>query len=145
MNQEKIGKFIQRCRKEQGLTQEQLGEKLGVTYKAVSKWENARSLPDPSLYEELCGILNISLTELFNGDYIREEETREKADEVLYQQLEVNRRQNMLQLFGNIMQGIGVALLFVPIYKSFGETISACIVFGGFTLFVVGLCIKLRK
>ena len=145
MNQEKIGKFIQRCRKEQGLTQEQLGEKLGVTYKAVSKWENARSLPDPSLYEELCSILNISLTELFHGDYIREEETREKADEVLYEQLEFNKRSQAIQLICSIMQGVGVALLFVPIYKPFSETVSAFIVFAGFMLFVLGLCIKIKR
>ena len=145
MNQEKIGKFIQQCRKEKGLTQEQLGEKLGVTYKAVSKWENARSLPDPSLYEDLCKILDISLTELFNGDYIKTEELKEKSDEVLYEQIEFGRKRGLIQLLCNIMQGVGMALLFVPVYKEFGEVLGAIIVMVGFGLFVTGLCIKIRR
>ena len=57
MNQEKIGKFIAECRKEQNLTQEKLAEKLNITSKAVSKWECGKGLPDVSLYEPLCKIL----------------------------------------------------------------------------------------
>jgi len=67
MNQIKIGLFIAECRKKKNLTQEELGEKLGVSYKAVSKWENGICLPDPSLYEELCNIFNITKDELFSG------------------------------------------------------------------------------
>ena len=46
MNQIKIGKFIASCRKEQGMTQANLAEKLGITDRAVSKWENGKSMPD---------------------------------------------------------------------------------------------------
>lgn len=145
MNQEKIGKFIQKCRKDKGLTQEQLGERLGVTYKAVSKWENARSLPDPSLYEDLCKTLDISLTELFNGDYIKVEELKEKSEEVLYEQIEFSRKCSVIQLLCNIIQGVGVALLFVPVYKEFGEVLSSIIVMVGLGLFVTGLCVKIRR
>lgn len=67
MNQEKIGKFIASCRKEQGFTQTVLAEKLGITDRAVSKWETGRSLPDASIMPELCGLLNIQLSELFTG------------------------------------------------------------------------------
>jgi len=69
MNQIKIGLFIAECRKKKNLTQEELGEKLGVSYKAVSKWENGICLPDPSLYEELCNIFNITKDELFSGEH----------------------------------------------------------------------------
>ena len=49
MDQERIGKFIASCRKEQNLTQANLAEKLGITDRAVSKWETGRSLPDASI------------------------------------------------------------------------------------------------
>ena len=83
MDQIKIGKFISELRKKEGLTQIELGEKLGVSNKAVSKWENGKCLPDPSLYEPLCSILHISLTELFNGERIKKEEVLEKSDQIL--------------------------------------------------------------
>ena len=54
MNQEKIGKFISECRKNQKLTQEQLAEKLNITYKAVSKWETGKGMPDSSIMMDLC-------------------------------------------------------------------------------------------
>lgn len=74
MNQEKAGKLIAAKRKEKGLTQEQLAEKLGVTNKAVSKWETGKSMPDLSIIQELCQILGVSLTTLLNGEENKEEE-----------------------------------------------------------------------
>jgi len=68
MNQEKIGKFIAECRKEKNLTQEQLAEKLGVSNKSVSRWENAKTMPDISLFEPLCKELDISFNELLTGE-----------------------------------------------------------------------------
>ena len=58
-----LGRFISTCRKEKNLTQKQLGEELGVTDRAVSKWENGKSFPDISLIEPLCQILDISVSE----------------------------------------------------------------------------------
>ena len=81
MNQEKIGKFIAKCRKEKNLTQEQLAEKLGITYKAVSKWECGKGLPDVSLYEILCKELDISLNEFFAGEHIKENQVIQKSEE----------------------------------------------------------------
>ena len=60
MNQIKIGKFIAECRKDKKLTQEQLAEMLNTTNKSISKWENGNCLPDSSLYEPLCNILEIT-------------------------------------------------------------------------------------
>ena len=57
MNQEVIGSFIAKCRKEKGLTQMQLAEKLNITNRAVSKWETGKSIPDISVMPELCEIL----------------------------------------------------------------------------------------
>ncbi len=67
MNQEKIGKFIAELRKESNMTQIELANKLGVTDRAVSKWENGRGLPDVSLFEPLCKEFNISVNELLKG------------------------------------------------------------------------------
>lgn len=69
MNQDKIGKFITKNRKKQMMTQEELAEKLNVSKNAVSKWERGLNLPDASIMQELCLILNISLNELFIGEY----------------------------------------------------------------------------
>ena len=69
MNQEKIGNFISENRKKLNMTQEQLAEKMNVSKNAVSKWERGLNLPDASIMQDLCSILNISLNELFKGEY----------------------------------------------------------------------------
>lgn len=68
MNQQNIGKFIAKKRKEQNLTQEQLAEKLNVSNKTISKWENGKCMPDYSIIEDLCKELNISIPELMDGE-----------------------------------------------------------------------------
>lgn len=65
-----MGKFIATVRKEQGMTQEQLGRKIGVLGKSVSKWERGINAPDISLLEELSGVLNVSINELLKGERI---------------------------------------------------------------------------
>ena len=70
MNQVEIGKFIAGCRKEKGLTQVQLAEKLNITDRAVSKWEMGKSMPDSSIMLELCEILGITVNELLSGERI---------------------------------------------------------------------------
>ena len=83
MEQEKIGKFIASCRKEQGFTQAVLAEKLGITDRAVSKWETGRSLPDAAIMPELCDLLKINLSELFSGERIAMENYKETSDALL--------------------------------------------------------------
>ena len=70
MDQIKIGKFIASCRKEQGMTQAVLAEKLGISDRAVSKWETGKSLPDSGIMLELCEYLNINVNELLSGEKI---------------------------------------------------------------------------
>lgn len=81
MDQKKIGAFIAQCRKEKNLTQMQLAELLEITSQAVSKWENGRGMPDVSLLQPLCNVLDISLNELFSGEHISTEEYKGKAEE----------------------------------------------------------------
>ena len=80
MDQEKIGAFIAQCRKEAGYTQAALGEKLGITDRAVSKWETGKSMPDPSLMLELCGLLHINVNELLTGARMDMEQYQEQAE-----------------------------------------------------------------
>lgn len=83
MNQTKIGTFIAACRKEHNMTQVQFAEKLGVTNKAVSKWETGKCMPDVSLFDDICLLLNITLNELFAGERIAPENIEEKAEQNL--------------------------------------------------------------
>ena len=84
MDQEKIGKFICAARKQQGMTQEQLGERLGVTNKTVSRWETGKYMPDIDKLQELSAILGISIHELLAGEKIEDPaDFVKKADETL--------------------------------------------------------------
>ena len=68
MNQIMIGRFIAMKRKEKNLTQEQLAEKLGISNKTISKWENGKCMPDYSIVKPLCQELGITITELMDGE-----------------------------------------------------------------------------
>ncbi len=72
MNQEKIGLFIAKCRREKNMTQEDLAEKLDVSNKSISRWENGKTMMDISLFEPLCNELDISIIELLNGERIND-------------------------------------------------------------------------
>ena len=81
MNQEKIGKFIAQCRKEKNMTQQDLSEKLGVSSKTVSNWENGRNMPDLSLFKPLCEELDINLNDFLSGEKVKETEYQKKLEE----------------------------------------------------------------
>lgn len=81
MNQEKIGKFILELRKEKNMTQQELANKIGVTDRAISKWENGRGMPDLSLLNPLCDVLNISINELLSGKRLDKKDYQEKLEE----------------------------------------------------------------
>ena len=83
MDQLKIGKFIAECRKRENLTQMQLAEKLGITDKAISKWERGIAMPDLSAMLELCDILGISVNELLSGEKISMENNNQKNEQLL--------------------------------------------------------------
>ena len=82
MNLAKIGKFISDLRKEKNLTQNQLGEKLGISGKAVSKWERGISAPDISLLQELSEVLGVSVSELLIGEHTESEISKNTANEI---------------------------------------------------------------
>ena len=96
MDQIKIGKFIASCRKEQGMTQAVLAEKLGISDRVVSKWETGKSMPDSGIMLELCEMLKINVNELLSGERIMAEVYDKRAEENLLKmrrQVEEKNRQ----------------------------------------------------
>lgn len=83
MDQIKIGKFIACLRKENNLTQEQLGEKLGVTNKTVSRWENGNYMPDIEMLSLLSKEFDVSINELISGERLDAENFKKTADDNL--------------------------------------------------------------
>ena len=94
MNQIKIGKFIAECRKKVNLTQMQLAEKLGITDKAISKWERGIAMPDSSIMLEMCDILGISVNELLSGEKISMENSNQKNEQLLLDMAKELERKN---------------------------------------------------
>ena len=79
----KIGNFLAELRKEQGLTQEALGEKLGVTNKTVSRWENGNYLPPVEMLQELSKLYAVSINEILCGERLEKEAYQAKAEETI--------------------------------------------------------------
>ena len=114
MDQQQIGGFIRQCREAKALTQQQLADKLGVTNKAVSKWERGKSMPDVALFEPLCRALEISLSELLAGRQIREEERPAVAEKLLAESIS-SKKLVGLQAFLMLNNVIGVLLALSPL------------------------------
>ena len=115
MNQEKIGRFIASCRKECGYTQVSLGEKLGITDRAVSKWETGKSMPDASIMLELCNLLKISVNELLTGEHIAMENYKEKAEENLLE-LQEKKVKAQKSLLRTELVWLAIAILLAPVH-----------------------------
>ena len=103
MNQVRIGKFIAKCRKEKNMTQSELAEKLGVTDKSIGNWENARCMPDLSLFKPLCDELGITINELLSGEKISKDKYQEKFEEnivntINYSTKKINNYSNVIGL-----------------------------------------------
>ena len=105
MDQIKIGKFIASCRKEQGMTQANLAEKLGISDRAVSKWETGRSMPDSGIMLELCGLLKINVNELLSGEKIMAESYDKRAEENLLEMRQEVEKKNRQMLRAEYLIG----------------------------------------
>lgn len=96
MNQEKIGKFILKLRKEKNMTQSELASRINVTDRAVSKWENGRGMPELSLMKPLCNELGITINELLNGDRITDETYQEILEENIISTIDYKDKNSQL-------------------------------------------------
>ena len=117
MDQEKIGKFIAQCRKDKNITQEQLAEKLGVTNKSVSRWENGKNMPDYSILKKLCNILDIDVNEFLSGEKIQKNEIQlhsiENLDLILKEYYKMKKQRNLFKLIAIIVGSIAISLVIV--------------------------------
>ncbi len=112
MNQVAIGNFIGKKRKELNLTQAQLAEKLGVSNKTVSKWENGKCMPDYGIIQPLCAELGISISELMDGEEQPQDSIRAYDDSQI---LDLIKRTQALEsqrttLGGVILIVLGIAI-----------------------------------
>ena len=117
MDQLKIGRFIADCRKKANLTQMQLAEKLGITDKAVSKWERGIAMPDSSIMLELCNILCISVNELLSGEKISMENRNQKNEQLLLDMAkEAERKNKIIWTSMWVIMGVSMTALFAGIF-----------------------------
>ena len=111
LDQEKTGKYIAEKRKQLGMTQKQLAEQVGITDKAVSKWERGKSIPDSAVMEELCEVLHISMNEFFSGEDIQEENYSHRAEEnirTLIEQSDVQKKHSRIVIISLTVGFIGI-------------------------------------
>lgn len=143
-----IGKFIAECRKEKQLTQIQLADKLGITNRAVSKWETGKSIPDVSIMLELCDELEISVNELLCGRHLdMEEEKIENTNNILKVPLVKKKIQN-LQIASEVLifAGIIISITFTSILADSDIEKIFTLMVGAFVWgYGIWMRIKLRK
>ena len=124
MDRIKIGRFIAACRKRANLTQLQLADRLGITDKAVSKWERGITMPDTSIMLELCDILGISVNELLSGEKINMENSSQKNEQLLLDMAKELEKKNktiwssmwaiMIVSMTALIAGIFIAAFLIP-------------------------------
>lgn len=142
MNQVKIGEFIAKCRKDKKMTQVELGEKLGVTEKSISNWENGRNMPDLSLFKPLCDELNITINDLMSGEKIDKEKYQEKFEENIVNTIDYSTKR--LSKYSQIISlifiifGLFISLSAIMIFPSESSWGSIYSVFG-IIIFMIGM------
>ena len=142
MDQIKIGKFISSCRKEQGMTQAALAEKLGISDRAVSKWETGKSMPDSGIMLELCELLGINVNELLSGERIMTEVYDKRAEENLLEmrrQIEEKNRQLLRTEYLIVIPAVvlGLVLILVASFVEIPSVWRGTLIFFAVAMIVV--------
>ena len=148
MDQIKIGKFISELRKRKNMTQQQLGEKIGVSPKTISKWETGKGMPDLSSLKPLSDCLEISINELLSGEKIEEDKYADKLEEniintIEYSDKQVNNKKNLIGIL-LIVFGVFISFSAMSIYASESSWGSIYSVLGAI-ISVVGVSKLTRK
>lgn len=126
MNQEKIGKFIAKKRREKNLTQQELAETLGVTDRSISNWENGKCMPDLSLFNPLCSKLGITINELLSGEELKKEKYQEKLEENIINTINYTNKKesiNLIITISGLLLNL-IAMTIVPSESSWGSIYS---------------------
>ena len=117
MDQIKIGKFIAECRKKNNLTQMQLAEKLNITDRAISKWENGKTMPDSSIMLDLCKELKISVNELLSGEMICMDSKNEKQEQILLDMAkQIEQKNRIIWTSMWVIMGVSIIALIIGIF-----------------------------
>ena len=111
MDQVKIGKFIKQKRKEKKITQSELAEKLNVTDRAISKWENGICMPDSGIIAELCKNLNITINDLFSGEVVDMKDSEKRLEKNLIEIIKLKEQKDKQLLSLEIFIGILVSII----------------------------------
>ena len=149
MDQIKIGKFIAECRKKNNLTQMKLAEKLNITDRAISKWENGKAMPDSSIMLDLCNELNLSVNDLLSGEMIGKDVYNEKIEQNLYDMIKQKERSDKRLLTMEIVMGVLIsivffALIFIASYAEIKSWLRITLIITGFIPFIVMIPFAIR-
>ena len=110
MDNQKIGEFIAKNRRENKMTQEQLAEKIGVTSKTISRWENGNYMPNISLMKKLCEIFDISIDELIYSRRIKDNEIKKLSEKSAINLYITKKKILTLQILTEILIFVGIIL-----------------------------------
>lgn len=149
MDQIKIDKFIQERRKEKRLTQSELAEKLDVTDRAVSKWENGNCIPDASNIQELCKILNITINDLFSGCVVDMRDNEKKLEENLLEMIKIKEKRDKELLILEIFIGVIVSIIMflcimIASFVQMEDWIRIVLIVFGIIPFAIGISYAIR-
>lgn len=149
MDYDKIGEFIMAERKAKKLTQAKLAEKVFVSEKTISKWENGNGIPDTNTLPKLCEVLGFSINELLNGERIKTADYEEKAESKLLEQQRTREDSDKRLLFAEIVIGISAslflfAMVFIASFITMQAWIRIVLIVLGFVVFLVLIFFALR-
>lgn len=143
MDQIKIGRFIAERRKLNNLTQAQLAAKLNITDRAVSKWENGRSLPDYAIMLELCDILGISVNDLLYGEVVKVEDYNKQLEkttlEMVMQKEQTDKKLLMLEIVIGILSIVVLlGFTFIASFVNMEDWLRIVLIVAGFVIAMIG-------
>ena len=149
MDQIKIGKFIAERRKKNNLTQMQLAEKLNITDRAISKWENGKAMPDSGVMLELCNELKITVNELLSGEMIEMNNYNEIVEKNLLDMVKQKEESDKRLLSMEIVIGVlSIIILlsstFVASFFEMENWIRILLIVGGFIPAIIGMLFGLK-
>ena len=149
MDQIKTGKLIAERRKANNLTQMQLAEKLGITDRAVSKWETGKSLPDAALMLELCEILKITVNDLLSGEVVTMDDYNKELENNLLEMVKQKEKSDKKLLSLEVFIGITAtvvlfAFIALAAFVQMETWLKIVLIVFGFVVFLGGCFCALR-
>ena len=149
MDQVQIGKFIAQRRKGVNLTQAQLAERLGITDRAVSKWERGLAMPDSSVMLELCAILEISVNDLLSGEVVKVDNYNKEVEKNLLEMVKQKEQSDKrLLAIEWVIAILSMCILFAPIIIAsllpMEEWQRIVLIFSGVIPAFIGICFTVK-